>query len=65
MKIDTSDQSCSYPLPQRTKCYHDVQREHIMDQENHMVDPSTIDEVSEIMNNATDKLIEKELSNGL
>lgn len=39
--------------------------QNIMDQENHMVDPSTIDEVSEIMNNATDKLIEKELSNGL
>lgn len=42
---------------------HGIQN--IMDQENHMVDPSTIDEVSEIMNNATDKLIEKELSNGL
>ena len=37
----------------------------ILDQENHMIDPSTIDEVSEMLNGATDKLIEKELSNGL
>lgn len=37
----------------------------IMDRENHMIDTAKIDEISEILNTATDKLIEREIRNGL
>lgn len=37
----------------------------IVDRENHMIDAAKIDEISEILNNATDKLIEREMQNGL
>ena len=37
----------------------------IIDRENHMIDAAKIDEISEILNSATDKLIEREIRNGL
>lgn len=37
----------------------------IVDRENHMIDAAKIDEISEILNTATDKLIEREIRNEL
>lgn len=37
----------------------------IIDRQNHMIDAAKIDEISEILNSATDKLIEREIKNGL
>lgn len=37
----------------------------IVDRENHMIDTAKIDEISEILNTATDKLIEQEIRNDL
>lgn len=37
----------------------------IIDRENHMIDTAKIDEISEVLNTATDKLIEREIRNGM
>lgn len=43
----------------------DCTAQDIIDRKNHMIDAAKIDEISEILNNATDKLIEQEIRNGL
>lgn len=43
----------------------DHQAQDIIDREDHMIDAAKIDEISEILNDATDKLIEREIKNGL
>lgn len=43
----------------------DHQVQDIIDRKDHMINAAKIDEISEILNDATDKLIEREIENGL
>ncbi len=54
----SSERVAAYILKNRTA-------QDIIDRKNHMIDAAKIDEISEVLNNATDKLIEQEIRNGL